>query len=335
MRKLLAVVLICFVIFVYAGIVDVVELAKQNSVTYLKAVLNFDQAKNDYDKAMIEAKNKRQQLVAQKSWLSAQQTYNQSMKSFYGEFFDTYIGVLENTLQLQIAQNKLQIAEIDFKQTQELYKTGAATLQDLQSASSTRLESQASLDEAKLNLDQSKEDLLILLGKEVQPLDPSAIKIDVRVPSISELLEKSLAIQISQIDVQVAQMDYESLVNPSQYTKEKYERTLKIAQNALKDTQNSTKKSYQSLLLTTENLKKTIQAQRETVSVAKAQLDSAENNYKVGVASEKDLLSARNTYLTAQKALLGYVRSFLKNLCSLYIDAAWDYQQLLTEVFGG
>ncbi len=335
MRKVFVLFLVSTVVLMFAGIVDVIELAKQNSVTYLKAVLNFEQAKNDYDKAMIEAKNKRQQLVAQKSWLQAQQTYNQSMKSFYNEFFDAYIGVLENTLQVQIAQNKLQIAEIDFKQTQELYKTGAATLQDLQSASSTRLGSQASLDEAKLSLDQSKQDLLILLGKDVQIIDPSSINIDVKLPSIDKLLEESLAIQIAQIDVDVAQMDYDSLVNPSAYTKNKYERVLKIAQNELKNTQNSTKKSYQSLLLTTENLKKTIQAQRETVSVAKSQLESAENNYKVGVASEKDLLEARNTYFTAQKTLLGYIKSFLKNLCSLYLDANLDYQQLLSSIFGG
>ncbi|MEJ5230442.1 MAG: hypothetical protein WHT65_10620, partial [Pseudothermotoga sp.] len=96
MRKLFVFFLLSILIIVYAGIVDVVELAKQNSVTYLKAVLNFEQAKNDYDKAMIEAKNKRQQLVAQKTWLSAQQSYKQSLKSFYSEFFDTYIGVLEN-----------------------------------------------------------------------------------------------------------------------------------------------------------------------------------------------------------------------------------------------
>lgn len=335
MRKTFVLFLTFVVVFIFAGVVDVVELAKQNSVTYLKAVLNFEQAKNDYDKAMIEAKNKRQQLVAQQSWLQAQQTYNQSVKSFYSEFFDAYIGVLENTLQVQIAQNKLRIAEIDFAQMQDLYKTGAATLQDLQSASSTRLEAEANFDEAKLNLEQSKQDLLILLGKEVQIIDPSPIKVDIKLPTVDDLINRSLAIQIAQIEVQVAQMDYDSLVNPSAYTKSKYERVLKIAQNELKDTQNSTKKSYQSLLLTTENLKKTIQAQRETVSVAKAQLDSAENNYKVGVGSEKDLLEARSTYFTAQKTLLGYVKSFLKNLCSLYTDMGLDYQQLLSAIFGG
>lgn len=335
MRKTFVLFLTFVVVFIFAGVVDVVELAKQNSVTYLKAVLNFEQAKNDYDKAMIEAKNKRQQLVAQQSWLQAQQTYNQSVKSFYSEFFDAYIGVLENTLQVQIAQNKLRIAEIDFAQMQDLYKTGAATLQDLQSASSTRLEAEANFDEAKLNLEQSKQDLLILLGKEVQIIDPSLIKVDIKIPTVDDLINRSLAIQIAQIEVQVAQMDYDSLVNPSAYTKSKYERVLKIAQNELKDTQNSTKKSYQSLLLTTENLKKTIQAQRETVSVAKAQLDSAENNYKVGVGSEKDLLEARSTYFTAQKTLLGYVKSFLKNLCSLYTDMGLDYQQLLSAIFGG
>ncbi|MFN4190043.1 MAG: TolC family protein [Pseudothermotoga sp.] len=335
MRKVIVLFLMSLAVFMFANIVDVVELAKQNSITYLKAVLNFEQAKNDYDKAMIEAKNKRQQLVAQQNWLRAQQTYGQSVKNFYSEFLDAYIGVLENTLQVQIAQNKLRIAEIDFTQTQDLYKTGAATLQDLQSASSTKLSAQASLDEAQLSLEQSKQDLLILLEKQVQIIDPSLIKIDIELPSVDNLINKSLAIQIAQIEVQIAQMDYDSLVNPSVYTKSKYERVLKIAQNELRYTQHSTKKSYQSLILATENLKKTIQAQRETVNVAKSELDSSEKNYKVGVGSEKDLLQSRNTYFTAQKTLLGYIKSFLKNLCSLYIDAGLDYQQLLAAIFGG
>ncbi|RKX43249.1 MAG: hypothetical protein DRP33_01675 [Thermotogae bacterium] len=334
MRKTLVTVAVLFVVFVYASFNDVIELAKQNSTTYMKAVLNFDQAKNDYDKAMIEAKNKRQQLVAERSWLQAQQTYNQSLKNFLNELLDSYIGLVENDLQVQIAENKLKIAEIDFQENQDLYNKGVVALQDLQSASSTRLQSEASLEEAKLSLEQVKQDLLILLGEEVQVVDASTVNIDVKLPTADQLITESLAVQIAQIDVQVAQMDYDSLINPSQYTKDKCERTLKIAQNALKETQNSVKKSYQSLLLATENLKKYIQAQRETVSVAKSQFDSAENNYKVGVASEKDLLNAESNYLMAQKNLLGYVKSFLKNLCSLYIDAGLEWQQTLDQVFG-
>jgi len=114
MKKILVTVAVLFVVFVYASFNDVIELAKQNSTTYMKAVLNFDQAKNDYDKAMIEAKNKRQQLVAERSWLQAQQTYNQSLKNFLNELLDSYIGLVENDLQVQIAENKLRIAEIDF-----------------------------------------------------------------------------------------------------------------------------------------------------------------------------------------------------------------------------
>jgi len=336
MKKVLIFLLLTTVtVFMYAGIVDQVELAKQNSVTYLKATLNFEQAKNDYDKAMAEAMNKMQQLQAQQSWLQAQQNYNTSLKSFYNEFFDTYIGVLQNPLQVQISRNNLRIAEIDFDKAKNLYKSGVSTLQDLQSASSTLLQAQVSVDEANLKLQQSNRDLLTLLGKNQQLVDPSSSNINVKVPSIDDLVNKSLAIQIAQIDVQLAQMNYDSLVDPSQYTKDKYERTLKIATNQLKSVQNSTRSSYESLILSTENLKKTIQAQRESLKVAKAQYDSAQKNYKVGVASEKDLLQATNTYLTAQINLLNSMKSFLENLCSLYIDANLDCQQLLSSIFGG
>ncbi|HBJ81761.1 MAG TPA: hypothetical protein DDY74_07785 [Pseudothermotoga sp.] len=335
MRKFLIVSVVCLSILAFSQITDVLELAKQNTPSYLNATLELEQAKSDYEKATIEAKNKLDQLEAELSWLQSKQSYNTAIKDFLSEFFDAYFGVFENQLALQVAQDNLRIAEIDFDQQQSLYKTGVATLQELQEASATKLEATAELEEAKLSLEQTKRDLQNMLGKEIEFKDLPDIVLNITLPSLDELMEKSLSIKIADLNVQIAQINYDGLVNPSQYTKSKYERTLKSSQNTLKDTQNDTKKSYETALQNIETIRKNILAQKERLEASRLEYESTKSNYNAGVSSEKDLLNAEISYFNAQKTFITYVKSLLENICSIFIDAELDYVQALSQILGG
>lgn len=318
----------------FAGIVDALEAAKNNSPAYLKLTLDREQAEDDYQKALLEARNKRQELSAQLSKMRADNTYRESLKSFVSDFLDTYFGVLDSQLALEIAQLNLQIAQIDYKEKKDLYDRGVGTLQDLKNASATLIEAEKDVDAAKLSVEQAKRDFQALVGEKFEVKEPTKLNLNFSLPTVDELMDKSLTLAMARLNVQIAQMDLEGLVNPSQYTKNQYERNLKKAQADVQAYLLSLRKSYESQVQTVRNAIKSIQAQLEKIEVAKLQLDTVQKNLSAGVASERDVLNAKLSYRNARRTLLSQLKSLLKNVCNVYIDAELDFCKVLSTILG-
>ncbi|AEH50738.1 TolC family protein [Pseudothermotoga thermarum] len=336
MRKFFGVlVLLVMFISTFANPLEALQTAQKNSITYLNAILDFEQAKSDYEKALIEAKNKSQELSAQLSWLQARQSYRNSMKNFVDEFLNLYIGFVEKKLSLEIQQNRLKIAEDDYNEKQELYKKGIVSAQDLQSSKISYLQQQNSFENAKLSFEQVKRDYERIIGN-IESFDPSKIKLNLNIelPSLEILLQNSITLTIADLNVQIAQNNLDTLINPSVYTKTKAERNLQQAKNNLENTRFAVRKTLESQLQNVANLKRSIEASKEQLSIAESKLASTEANYKAGVASQKDLLNAKNEYLSAMVDLLSNIRSFVSSVCSLYIDSEQDISSAFEKLFG-
>ncbi len=309
--------------------------AQKNSITYRNSTIDFEQAKDDYEKAIVEAKNKTQELSARLSWLQAQQSNRTALKNFIDEFLNLYIGILEKQLNVQIQQNKLKLAESDYNEKQDLYKKGIVSIQDLQSSKIAFLQQQNAFDNARLSLEQVKRDYERIIGA-VEPFDLAKIKLNLNIelPNLEVLLSNSLSIAIAELNVQIAQTNLDLLVNPSVYSRTKAERNLEQAKNSVENTKMTVRKSFESQLQNAANLKRSIEAAKEQLNISEAKATSTELNYKSGAASERDLLNARNEYLSATMDLLSNIRSFLSNVCSLYVDAGQDYLKVFEIVLG-
>lgn len=334
MKRAAVLLLLVFVCSMFAGIVDALEAAKNNSPAYLKLTLDREQAEDDYQKALLEARNKRQELSAQLSKMRADNTYRESLKSFVSDFLDTYFGVLDSQLALEIAQLNLQIAQIDYKEKKDLYDRGVGTLQDVKNASATLIETEKDVDAAKLSVEQAKRDFQALVGEKFEVKEPAKLNLNFSLPTVDELMDKSLTLAIARLNVQIAQMDLEGLVNPSQYTKNQYERNLKKAQADVQAYLLSLRKSYENQVQTVRNAIKSIQAQLEKIEVAKLQLDTVQKNLSAGVASERDVLNAKLSYTNARRTFLSQLKSLLKNVCNVYIDAELDFSKVLSTILG-
>jgi len=319
---------------IFASVTDALESYKNNSPAYLKLTLDRQQAEDDYQKALLEAKNKRQELSAQLSKLKADSSYRESLKSFVNDFIDTYFAVVEAQLTLEMAQLSSQVAQIDYNEKKDLYDKGIGTLQDLKSASATLIETSKDLDAATLTLEQAKRDFEALIGANVKVEEPTQINFNFSLPTVDQLMDKSLTLAMARLNVQIAQMDLDGLVNPSQYTKSYYERNLKKAQADVQSYLQSLRKSYENQLQTIQNTVKSIQAQMEKIEVAKLQLETVQKNFAAGVASERDVLNAKLSHLNARKTLLTQVKSLLKNVCAVYIDTEQDFSKVLSTILG-
>lgn len=318
----------------FGGIIDALENAKNNSPTYLKLMLDRQQAEDDYQKALLEAKNKRQELSAELSRLRSENTYRESLKSFLSDFLDVYFGAVESQLALEIAQLNLQMAEIDYREKKDLYDKGVGTIQELKNASATLIESQRDLDSAKLSAEQAKRDFESLIGVNVKVEVPTKLNLSFSLPTVDQLVDKSLTLAMARLNVQLAQMDLDGLVNPSQYTKNYYERNLKKAQADVQSYLQSLRKSYENQIQSIKNSIKSIQAQMEKVDVAKIQLDTVQKNYSAGVASERDVLNAKLAYANARRTFLTQLKTLLKSACNVHVDAEQDFSKLLVAILG-
>lgn len=335
MRRCLVLILVFALAYsIFAGILDALESAKNNSPAYLKLTLDRQQAEDDYQKALLEAKNKRQELSAQLSKLKAENSYRESLKSFLNDFIDTYFAVIDSQLNLEAAQLNLQIAQIDYREQKDLYDKGIGTLQDVKNASATVLEAEKDLDAAKLAFEQAKRDFETLIGANFEVEEPTKLNLNFSLPTVDQLMDKSLTLAMARLNVQIAQMDLEGLVNPSQYTKNYYERNLKKAQADVQSYLQSLRKSYENQLQTIRGAIKSIQAQMEKIEVAKLQLETVQKNFDAGVASERDVLNAKLAHLNARRTLLSQLKSLLKNVCAVHIDAEEDFSKVLPTILG-
>lgn len=335
MRRCLVLILVFALAYsIFAGILDALESAKNNSPAYLKLTLDRQQAEDDYQKALLEAKNKRQELSAQLSKLKSDNSYRESLKSFLNDFIDTYFAVIDSQLNLEAAQLNLQIAQIDHREKKDLYDKGVGTLQDVKSASATVLEAEKDLDAAKLAFEQAKRDFETLIGANFEVEEPTKLNLNFSLPTVDQLMEKSLTLAMARLNVQIAQMDLEGLVNPSQYTKNYYERNLKKAQADVQSHLQSLRKSYENQLQTIRGAIKSIQAQMEKIEVAKLQLETVQKNFDAGVASERDVLNAKLAHLNARRTLLSQLKSLLKSVCAVHIDAEEDFSKVLSTILG-
>jgi len=319
---------------IFASIADALESFKNNSPAYLKLTLDRQQAEDDYQKALLEAKNKRQELSAQLSKLKSDNSHRESLKSFVNDFIDTYFALLEAQSALETAQLNLQIAQIDYNEKKDLYEKGVGTLQDLKNASATLIEASKDFDAAKLSFEQAKRDFETLIGANVEVEEPTKLNLNFSLPTVDQLMDKSITLAMARLNVQIAQMDLDGLVNPSQYTKNYYERNLKKAQADVQSYLQSLRKSYENQLQTIQNTVKSIQAQMEKIEVAKLQLETVQKNFAAGVASERDVLNAKLSHLNARKAFLTQLKSLLKNVCAVYIDTEQDFSKVLSTILG-
>gem|GEM_PF-5800414 len=318
-----------------AGVSDIIENAKKNNLSFQNALIAFEQAKMDHDKALKEAQTIKEELMAKRSYLSVYQSYLESLYSHVSTVFNEYIEYQKNVISYNLAKDKLELSQSDLTRKQELEKKGLVSKTDVIDAELIVKEDQVSLEQAKYNLEKSKEDLLDLLGtQEIPNWDLEAASTEVELPTLDVLTSKSVDIQLSEISLQLAKYDLDSMSSDtSLYDQKTYKNNYVKAQNSLEDTKNRISDSYSDDLFTIKILQSQIEIQKERVQNLKADLSTAEQKFKKGLISETEYYNAENNYYSALSVLYDRVGSFIKSVVRLYILAEDDYTKALDAVF--
>ncbi|HOO34291.1 MAG TPA: TolC family protein, partial [Thermotogota bacterium] len=184
MKKILVSVFVTLLVMTTAysaSLLSIVDAAKTVNSNYKLYELSMEKTQLDYDKAMIEATNKKAELSAKSSKASGDNSTQNNLSSFYSEILNDIFDIKSKEITCQTNELTVKIAEIDANDKENLFKKGLVSENDLKDASLT-------LKEAKSDLEQAKEDLELSLNNYKKDTSLEWEDMDLFVPEYEALL---------------------------------------------------------------------------------------------------------------------------------------------------
>src|SRR6056297_3045084 len=135
---------------------DIIDTAKKVNANYRIYELNLEKNQLDYDKGLIEAVNKKSEIVAEINRLNGENQTQGNLSSFYSEILNHIFEVKTQEINRSISDISLKIAQLDYQDSQNLFDKGLISSNALQNASIT-------LRDAKTDLEQKQGDLELAL----------------------------------------------------------------------------------------------------------------------------------------------------------------------------
>lgn len=331
--KRVVVLLLVSVIFIGSlmamDLKEFVETAKQRDMEFLEAMETYQQAKDDYDKAMVSAVTELDKINAEITLLNSEKTYRNSVLKLYQNVLGTYYSLISDLLDLRIQENTLKIAGMDLDEQTQLYQKGLAVEEDLKDASITYRQAVLDKAAAEFTLGNDLEELKWRTGIELKS-DQITFEA-LYLPDITEIelstdtyLKDNLDIKISELNLKRAKLNLDSLTSASQYEVNKAKRSLTSAERSRESTIHSVSLILQEQLFNLGDLYERYLLAKESWDVQKSRFENTKAKYEKGLISEKELLSAENQLLSKARAYFQSERSYLLALIEFLLNSGYD-----------
>jgi len=335
MKKILVSVFVTLLVMTTAysaSLLSIVDAAKTVNSNYKLYELSMEKTQLDYDKAMIEATNKKAELSAKSSKASGDNSTQNNLSSFYSEILNDIFDIKSKEITCQTNELTVKIAEIDANDKENLFKKGLVSENDLKDASLT-------LKEAKSDLEQAKEDLELSLNNYKKDTSLEWEDMDLFVPeyealliSDDEWLEVSLSVLTSEYSLEQSKYDIQNLsLNSSLYDKKIADISLEQSEIDLelsKETALNQKDTYEDGLYYTY---KQLQTSIERVNIAQDELDDVIERYNKGLVSETDFYTQKKQYLSTVSQYDSSLKSYWTTLSSYLISTNSDVESFVRE----
>lgn len=116
------------------------------------------------------------------SFLASIAAYDDALVSLTAEIGSTYMTIRMYQMQIAVTEKNIQLQKENFKMTQTRYDAGKASLSDVEEARTTLNQTEASLPPLKIDLQQQKDALAVLLGTTPDKIDGLLEKNKARIP---------------------------------------------------------------------------------------------------------------------------------------------------------
>ena len=304
-----------------ANLTEVFDTSKASSAIYKKAQMDLEITNLDYEKAKIEAVNKKAELAAELAYYNGLSNYNTSMKDYYSDILDRVLNVYTEEINLDIANLQLKNAQIDYNNNQTLYNRGLISNDDLKNSELNVKDAQTNLETVQLNLETAMDNLKKVYNEDYRQIEIKIPEYEGLFVTDEEYLNKNYNLKLASLNVEMSQYDLNNLpYNASQYnrrivevTHQKNLLTLEDLQYTLVDAHKTTKNAIEALYKTLQNLK-------ERMDLAQGTYNDTKGRFDKGLVSEIELNTANINYLTAQKNYYDSLKNYIKAYINYLID---------------
>src|SRR6056297_560217 len=309
---------------------DIIDTAKEVKSNYRIYELNKEKNQLDYDKALIEAINKKTEMAAEISRLNGENQIQGNLSSFYSEILNHIFEVKTQEINHAISEISLKIAELDYQDNQNLFDKGLISSNALKNASITLRDAKTDLEQKQGDLELALKNYKEDLGLDWKPLDIFMPDYNQYVVTDNKWLEDSKTVQISEYNLEMAEFDIENLsLNASQYDKkladissEQKEIDLRLAkENVL----NQKRDLEDSLYF----LKKQIETIKERLSLSRDDLEDVKTRYEKGLVSDTQLYNQEKSHLSQLAQYNSTLKSYWTTLSNYVINSDQDVEEAL------
>lgn len=325
----IAVLITCLMMFGQSP-QDIIDTAKQVNTNYRIYELNAEKNELDYDKAIIEAINRKSEIAAEISRLNGENQTKGNLSSFYSEILNHIFEVKTQEINLAISDISLKIAELDYQDSQNLFDKGLISSNALQNASITLRDAKTDLEQKQGDLELALKNYKEDLGMEWEPLDIFVPDYNQYVIPDSEWLEVSKTVQISKYNLEMAEFDIENLsMNASNYDKKIADISLEQKKIDLSLAKENTLDQKRDLEDSLYFLKKQLETLEERLTLSQDDLEDVRTRYEKGLVSDTQLFSQEKSHLSVLSQYNATVKSYWTTLSNYVINSDQDVEEAL------
>ena len=323
-RFFTAIITTCLFTFLFSvSLTDIINSARENDREYLIAVETYEQAVEDHEKSLIEAKTEREKLIAEQSFLNSKKSYRNSLLKFYQDIVTLYYSAIDQMLDLKIKENSLKLAEMDLNDKKTLHERGIITYEELEDASISYEKAKLDLEKTNFEYEKTLEDLKWRTSISADVFSTSTLILSPDgLPSSRTFLESDLDVKIKEIALEVAKLNLE--MAESSYDTEKAERELKNARRQLDIARRNSMKNYEEKVFNLKYLYENLLIARRAYELERKNLENARKKYEKGIISEKEYMISLNQLLSKERALFQAEKSYMLSLIDFLINSGLE-----------
>ena len=309
---------------------NIIDTAKQVNTNYRIYELNLEKNQLDYDKAMIEAINRKSEIAAEISRLNGENQTQGNLSSFYSEILNHIFEVKTQKINHAISDISLKIANLDYQDSQNLFDKGLISSNALQNASITLRDAKTDLEQKQGDLEMALKNYKEDLGMEWEPIDIFVPDYNQYLITDDEWLDDSKTVQISEYNMEMAEFDIDNLsLNASNYDKKIANISLKQKEIDLSLAKENALNQKRDLEDSLYFLKKHMETLEERLTLSNDDLEDVKTRHEKGLVSDTQLFNQEKSHLSVLSQFNATLKSYWTTLSNYVIKADQDVEEAL------
>lgn len=331
MKKFLVLFLMVIPLIAFsATIMDLFQSAQASNTTFTLAQLNLKLANMNYDKAMIQASDKGEELSAELNHISSLISYTNKLRGYYEQIDNAVFNILTSEIDVEVGKLNLQVVTTDYNNSKSLFKKSLISENDLKEASITVSNSQSQLKNFVWAYNDAVKNFKQTTGSDWKDIEINVPKFESLLASQDVWMKNDLSVESAKLSLQIAQYSLQNIPsNSSEYARETAKIQVKQSEINYENAQISSEESFLSSKQNLEFIYTSLLNSRKSLEISDEKLKDMKQRYDQGLVSETAYIHQRIQYLNAKKSYYKSLNNYWNALCTYLISVGLKPEEVL------